>query len=266
MEEDQFADIQRAAPNAGIVAGYGSTEQNVTIIQKEPLTEDEKKQLAEKGINWRRVLGSPLPGLDWVLLDDEDPSKLAPEGKPGLFAVRGLGVMTPDEGYDGGGEKPTTWVERDGKTYHNSGDLLQRVTLRGPDGATKELLVFASRKERVSKIGGEMIGHEAIEGALKPILPPAEDGYSVIVVRGQKEDSPPIVYVTSETDAQGAPLTMKRVHAALMDAFNSNVNYSVAEVRVTDRIEALGSGKVNVGKYAELAQAPHPGKVLRFGG
>jgi hypothetical protein len=110
-----------------------------------------------------------------------------------------------------------------------------------------------------------MIGHEAIEEALKPILPPSDDGGpNILVVAGQKEDSPPIAYVCSDKDAAGAPLSMKRVHQALMDTFNNNVNYALGEVRVIDRIESLGTGKVNLAKYAELAHAPHAGKVMNF--
>jgi acyl-CoA synthetase (AMP-forming)/AMP-acid ligase II len=264
LKLDQAARISGACPNAQLLAGYGATEQNVTIVQKFALTDDHRKQLEAMDVDWTRVLGEVLEGVDHHIVDLETRSKPLPKGEMGVFVARGLGVMDAERGYLKIGPKKGSFAEVEGKKYYDSEDLMRVVTLEGPQGAA-DLLVFCGRLGRFSKIGGEMIGHEAIENVLQPLLPPADNGYNALVVQGATEDAPPIAYITSDRGIDGQPLTARGIHAALMKAFQSNPNYALGDVRVVDRIEALGAGKVNLGKYSAMAKHPHDGVTLPRG-
>lgn len=93
-----------------LVEGYGLTE-SAGVVSANPY----------QGTRKRGTIGQLVPGTSVILLDKEDPSKLAPEGEPGELAVHGPQVM---RGYWNRPENDADcFAERDGKRYLRTGDV-----------------------------------------------------------------------------------------------------------------------------------------------
>lgn len=71
-----------AATGARLVEGYGLTE-SAGVVSANPYT----------GARKAGTIGQPIPGTQVLLLDKEDPGRLAPEGEAGELAVRGPQIM-----------------------------------------------------------------------------------------------------------------------------------------------------------------------------
>jgi long-chain acyl-CoA synthetase len=99
-----------AVTGVRLVEGYGLTESS-GVVSVNPYA----------GTRKRGTIGQLVPGTEIVLLDKEDPSKLAPEGEPGELAIHGPQVM---RGY---WNRPETdadvFVSRGNKKYLRTGDV-----------------------------------------------------------------------------------------------------------------------------------------------
>ena len=71
-----------AATDVRLVEGYGLTESS-GVVSANPY----------QGLRKPGTIGQPIPATQVLLLDKEDPTRLAPDGEPGELAVRGPQVM-----------------------------------------------------------------------------------------------------------------------------------------------------------------------------
>lgn len=161
-----------------LVEGYGLTE-SAGVVSVNPY----------EGTRKKGTIGQLVAGTEIVLLDKEDPSKLAPEGEPGELAIHGPQVM---RGY---WSRPETdeqvFVERDGKRYLRTGD----VAAMDEDGflsivdRIKDMIAVGGFKVFPSVVEDAILKHEMVKEALVIGVP---DDY-----KGEK----PRAYVTL-SDAQ----------------------------------------------------------------
>ena len=118
------------------------------------------------GTRKRGTIGQLVAGTEIVLLDKEDPTKLAPEGEPGELAIHGPQVML---GY---WNRPDTeaevFVERNGKRYLRTGDVAEM----DEDGflkivdRIKDMISVGGFKVFPSVVEDALLKHEAIKEAL----------------------------------------------------------------------------------------------------
>ncbi|MHA7820582.1 MAG: long-chain-fatty-acid--CoA ligase [Erythrobacter sp.] len=138
-----------------LVEGYGLTE-SAGVVSVNPY----------EGTRKKGTIGQLVAGTEIVLLDKEDPSKLAPEGEPGELAIHGPQVM---RGY---WNRPETdaevFVERDGKRYLRTGD----VAVMDEDGflsivdRIKDMIAVGGFKVFPSVVEDAILKHEMIKEAL----------------------------------------------------------------------------------------------------
>ncbi|TRD11391.1 long-chain fatty acid--CoA ligase [Erythrobacter insulae] len=138
-----------------VVEGYGLTESS-GVVSVNPY----------EGTRKKGTIGQLVAGTEIILLDKEDPSKLAPEGEPGELAIHGPQVM---RGY---WNKPETaaevFAERDGKTYLRTGD----VATMDEDGfleivdRIKDMISVGGFKVFPSVVEDVILEHEAVKEAL----------------------------------------------------------------------------------------------------
>jgi len=138
-----------------ISEGYGLTESS-GVVSVNPYEGERKKG----------TIGQLVASTHIVLLDKEDPSKLAPEGQPGELAICGPQVM---RGYWGKPEvSGDIFVERDGRTYLRTGDVAQV----DEDGflaivdRIKDMISVGGFKVFPSVVEDVILEHEAVKEAL----------------------------------------------------------------------------------------------------
>ena len=138
-----------------LVEGYGLTESS-GVVSVNPYAGTRKKG----------TIGQLVAGTEVILLDKEDPTKLAPEGEPGELAFHGPQVM---RGY---WERPETdadvFVERDGKRYLRTGDVAEV----DEDGflsivdRIKDMIAVGGFKVFPSVVEDAILKHEAVKEVL----------------------------------------------------------------------------------------------------
>ncbi len=138
-----------------VVEGYGLTE-SAGVVSANPY----------EGVRKKGTIGQLVPGTEIVLLDKEDPTKLAPEGEPGELAIHGPQVM---RGY---WQRPETdadvFVERGNKRYLRTGDVAEM----DEDGflkivdRIKDMIAVGGFKVFPSVVEDAILKHEAIKEAL----------------------------------------------------------------------------------------------------
>jgi len=148
-------DAFEEATGVRVVEGYGLTESS-GVVSANPY----------EGTRKKGTIGQLVAGTSIVLLDKEDPSKLAPEGEPGELAIHGPQIM---RGY---WNRPETqadvFVEHGGKTYLRTGD----VAVMDEDGflqivdRIKDMISVGGFKVFPSVVEDVIIQHEAVKEAL----------------------------------------------------------------------------------------------------
>jgi long-chain acyl-CoA synthetase len=138
-----------------LVEGYGLTE-SAGVVSANPYN----------GMRKRGTIGQLVAGTEVILLDKEDPAKLAPEGEPGELAVHGPQIM---RGYWNHPEVAAdVFVTRDGKKYLRTGDV---VTM-DDDGfleivdRIKDMISVGGFKVFPSMVEDVILNHEAVKEAL----------------------------------------------------------------------------------------------------
>ncbi|WP_299195717.1 long-chain fatty acid--CoA ligase [uncultured Erythrobacter sp.] len=144
-----------AATGVRLVEGYGLTE-SAGVVSVNPY----------EGTRKRGTIGQLVAGTEIVLLDKEDPSKLAPDGEPGELAIHGPQIM---RGYWNRPETAAdTFVTRDGKQYLRTGD----VAAMDEDGflsivdRIKDMIAVGGFKVFPSVVEDAIVKHEAVKEAL----------------------------------------------------------------------------------------------------
>jgi len=162
-----------------LVEGYGLTE-SAGVVSVNPYT----------GTRKRGTIGQVVAGTEVILLDKEDPTRLAPKGEPGELAVHGPQIM---RGYWNRPEAAAdAFAERDGKKYLRTGD----VAAIDEDGflsivdRIKDMIAVGGFKVFPSQVEDVILEHEAVKEALVIGVP---DDY-----RGEA----PRAYITLEDGAE----------------------------------------------------------------
>jgi long-chain-fatty-acid--[acyl-carrier-protein] ligase len=165
-----------------------------------------------------------LPGVDVCVVDLETGDVLPPK-KMGMLLVSGPSVFS---GYLG--EETSPFVEREGKHWYVTGDLVEI----DPEG----FILFRGRLKRFLKAGGEMISLPALEEPFTLWYPPDKNGPRVAVEGIETEHGRTIALFTTE------PITLREANAHLFEAGFRGV-MRLDTVRRLDKIPMLGTGKID---------------------
>lgn len=227
-----------------VTEGYGCTELSPVVAVNVPDVRDGAvKQIGARAGS----VGRPLPGLG-ILVAERETLQPAAGNAPGVILVRGPSVMLRymDDA------RATAAAFREGPPPPQPG--LRRLDwyVTADIGAVDEdgFLHIHDRVSRFSKIGGEMVPHIAIEGALAAASAEAERSFAVVTlpdrVRGEKVV---VVYSGPELDA-GALLRRMSERGV--------PNLWLPSPRDFHRVESLPflpSGKLDLAATRRLAEA-----------
>ncbi len=210
--ESLFEKAAHAVPATQVVEGYGVTECSPVVAANRP------------DANHPGSVGQPMPGVEVCVTDLETGDPLPP-GKMGMLLVSGPSVFP---GYLG--EEASPFVERQGKRWYVTGDLVAT----DPNG----FIEFRGRLKRFLKAGGEMISLPALEEPFAQAYPPGENGPRVAVEGVETEGGRQVVLFTCE------PITLKEANARLLGAGFRGV-MRLDRVQRLDQIPVLGTGKTD---------------------
>ena len=224
----ELAEKFRAATGKEVTEGYGCTELSPIV------TVNFSNSIYEMGVKSGKPgsIGCALPGIHVRIVDPETGVELGP-GEPGRMQVRGGIVM---KGYLNAPEQ-TARVIQNG--YYDTGD----IALLDSDG----YVYITGRASRFSKIGGEMVPHEAIEDAIAKLR--KSEGREVAVTgksdsrRGERL----VVFYTPDDLDIGAIIESLREELPNLWVPKSDDFVHVAELPL------LGSGKLDIRKLNEMA-------------
>jgi acyl-CoA synthetase (AMP-forming)/AMP-acid ligase II len=216
------------APGAHLLEGYGVTECSPVVAVNRPEAHSPGS------------VGQPLPGVE-VRVEDLETGEKLPPGKMGMLLVSGPCVFP---GYLG--EEASPFVEREGKRWYVTGDLVE-IDAEG-------FIHFRGRLKRFLKAGGEMISLPALEEVFTRLHPPTKDGPLVAVEGVETESGRHIMLFTTE------PITLKEANALLQkEGFHGVMRLD--EVRRLDKIPVLGTGKIDYKRLREMIAEATPAKA-----
>ncbi len=169
------------------------------------------------------TIGRVLPSMEYLLVHPET-GVVVKEGEKGCLLLRGPNVFSGYLNFQG----KSPFVERDGKQWYNSGDLV-----RDSGG----VLTFSGRLKRFIKLGGEMISLPAIEEVLTNQF--QRDDESVLAVTATPGDDHPeiVLFVTRGISREEANRTLRE--AGFSPLHNIRRIIEIAEIPV------LGTGKTD---------------------
>ncbi|ALE17857.1 Long-chain-fatty-acid--CoA ligase [Altererythrobacter epoxidivorans] len=151
-----------------LVEGYGLTESS-GVVSANPYVGERKPG----------TIGQVVAGTEILLLDKEDPTKLAEDGEPGELAIHGPQIM---QGYWNRPETAAeTFIEHDGKRWLRTGD----VATQDHDGfieivdRIKDMIAVGGFKVFPSEVEKVLLQHPAVKEALVLGLPDPYRGESV---------------------------------------------------------------------------------------
>ena len=225
---DAFADRFGLRP----VQGYGATECAPAISVCAP---GYRASGFYQAGSRRGSVGRPVPGVT-VRVVDPDTFEPVETGEPGMLLVRGANVM---KGYLNRDDL-TAEVLRDG--YYVTGDI-GRLDADG-------FLFLTDRLSRFSKIGGEMVPHGTVEEHLQAASGKSERVFAVCGVPDARKGERLAVLTTLGPDA--LPDLLEQLgRRGLPALFVPRPNQFVH----VDALPVLGTGKLDLSKVKELAQA-----------
>ncbi|MEP0189399.1 MAG: long-chain fatty acid--CoA ligase [Erythrobacter sp.] len=200
-----------------LVEGYGLTE-SAGVVSANPYA----------GTRKRGTIGQVVAGTEILLLDKEDPTRIAPDGEPGELAVFGPQIM---RGYWNKPEAAAdAFATHNGKRYLRTGD----VAVLDDDGflsivdRIKDMIAVGGFKVFPSQVEDVILEHDAVKEAL------------VIGVPDDYKGEVPRAYVTLEPEA-GVEA------AALSDWLNAKVgkHERVDKVVVREELPKTLIGKLD---------------------
>lgn len=200
-----------------LVEGYGLTESS-GVVSANPY----------QGTRKRGTIGQLVAGTEVILLDKEDPAKLAPANEPGELAVCGPQVM---RGYWNRPEtNAETFVERDGKRYLRTGDVA-RIDADG-------FLEIVDRIKDMIAVGGFKVFPSVVEDVI--LEHPAVKEALVIGVPEEYRGEVPRAYVTLNEGASDDA-------AALRDWLNARIgkHERVDEIVIRSELPRTIIGKLD---------------------
>lgn len=176
-------------------------------------------------------VGKPIPICD-VIVVHPDTHEVLPQGKEGLFLVRGPNVF---KGYINK-DIASPFIKVEGKEWYNTGDM----GYFDEDG----YMHISGRKKRFVKVGGEMVSLLAIESAL--LHAAAENKWEIghegpslaIIAKEHPGERPEIVLVsTFDTDVDEANQSLRK------SGFINLIR--ISDVVKVEEIPIMGTGKTN---------------------
>ena len=217
-----------------VFEGYGLTETSPVVSVNLP--EPHSTKPGEQGQPSSRSgsVGKMAPGIAAEIREPETDRKLSLH-ETGMLWLRGVNIF---EGYLHDPERTV--------------DVLQNGWLKTGDlGRFDEdgFLYIEGRLSRFSKIGGEMVPHEAIESKIVDLLGLAgRDERSIAIMGVQDEAKGEALVLLSAVDVDLAELRSK-----LHDAGVPNL-WIPKQLQRVESIPVLASGKLDLKKCKELAQ------------
>ncbi len=173
-----LAEKFEAATGARLVEGYGLTESS-GVVSANPYTGPRKPG----------TIGQPIPATQVMLLDKEDPQRLAPDGEPGELAVRGPQVM---HGYWNRPEAAAAaFTEINGEAWLRTGD----VAVIDGDG----YVTIVDRLKDMIAVGGFKVFPSQVEDVL--LQNPVVKEVLVIGVPDAYHGEVPRAYATVQSGA-----------------------------------------------------------------
>ena len=172
-----------AATGCPLVEGYGLTESS-GVVSANPYLGPSKPG----------SIGQPLPATQVLLLDKENPERLAPDGEPGELAVRGPQIM---RGYWNRPDSfAAAFAEINGETWLRTGD----VATIDEDGFVrivdrlKDMIAVGGFKVFPSQIEDVLLQHPAVKEVLVIGVPEPYHGEMprayVTLNEGEGDDGP----------------------------------------------------------------------------
>ena len=224
----ELAEKFRAVTGKEITEGYGCTELSPIV------TVNFSNSIYEMGTKSGKPgsIGCALPGIHVRIVDPETGVELGP-GEPGRMQVRGGTVM---KGYLNAPEQ-TARVIQNG--YYDTGD----IALLDSDG----YVYITGRASRFSKIGGEMVPHEAIEDAIAKLRKSEIREVAVTGKSDSRRGEKLVVFYTPEDLDPAAVIEVLREELP-----NLWVPKADDFIRVPE-LPLLGSGKLDMRKLNEMA-------------
>src|SRR6266705_7025801 len=219
--------------NQKVFEGYGLTETSPVVSVNLPEPQPTKPGAQVQPSSRLGSVGKMAPGIAAEIREPETDRKRSLH-ETGMLWLRGVNIF---EGYLHDAER-TADVLQDG--WLKTGD----VGRFDEDG----FLYIEGRLSRFSKIGGEMVPHEAIEHKIVDLLDPSgKDERLVAIVGVQDEAKGEALVLLSAVDVDLAQLR-KQLH----DSGISNL-WIPKRVQRVEVIPVLASGKLDLKKCNELA-------------
>ena len=224
----ELAERFRAVTGKEITEGYGCTELSPIV------TVNFSNSIYEMGTKSGKPgsIGCALPGIHVRIVDPETGVELGPD-EPGRMQVRGGNVM---KGYLNAPEQ-TARVIQNG--YYDTGDIAKLDR----DG----YVYITGRASRFSKIGGEMVPHEAIEDAITKFRKSEIPEVAVTGKSDPRRGEKLLVFYTPEDLDPAAIIEYLRTQLP-----NLWVPKADDFIRV-DELPLLGSGKLDMRKLNAMA-------------
>lgn len=208
-----FTAVAETCSSSTLIEGYGITECS-PIISANRVGKD------------RAGVGTMIEAVTLKIVDIDTKKPLS-QGERGLIVVKGDNIFS---GYIGE-NPPNPFVEIEGETFYNTGDLGYLDE--------KDNLILAGRLKRFVKIAGEMISIPAMESVIVKEWPAGEDGPIVAIEALEIDGERPIMCLFSTLD-----ITFDDANALLKNAGFSNVGRLNKFIKV-EQIPLLGTGKTD---------------------
>lgn len=211
--EKIYTALKEKCANAIILEGYGVTECSPIISLND---ENNPKPF---------TIGKVLPSLEYMLIDP-DSGEAMESPATGILLVKGPSVFGGYLNYSG----PLPFVEVDGKTWYNTGDLVS-VDEHG-------ILTFRGRLKRFVKLGGEMISLPAVEAVLEKYLITEKDQGPSFAIEATTGEYPELVLFTIRD------IDRETVNCYLRESGLSGL-HNIRTVIKLESIPTLGTGKTD---------------------
>ena len=219
-----------------VFEGYGLTETSPVVSVNLPEPKPSKPGESVQPSSRVGSTGKMAPGIAAHIRDPETDQKLSLH-ESGMLWLRGPNIF---EGYLNDPER-TAEVLHDG--WFKTGDLGRF----DEDG----FLYIEGRLSRFSKIGGEMVPHEAVEQRINNSLGISGESDRVIALVGVPDEAKGEALVL----LSAIDIDLQKLRASLSEAGVPNL-WIPKSIRRIDAIPVLASGKLNLTRCKELAIEP----------